>query len=264
MGAGWEWLLGLAADINGNTVIIDAINAAVDFFRGGVEFVSRFQEQVETSIQSGVTVIGDTISTIGQAVNNLLFGGLLPKAYADTQITESVNSAEEGSIGKSISDSANAILAQIGTAVGLAQDVVNGTIQGILDGISAVFTGGGTGTGADRALSNLLDVAINKALIFDNNTGGGNMSRSIGYANDDLYLKLPDKDNSVFIQGNDRNDNSDDDVTLLSIGQKKLRLYDQTNSLEGEANGTMAVYGDTVLMKVGGVVKNFASYWYRW
>ena len=252
LGVAWDWLVGLAVDIR------TGINYVGTLFRGGVSFATL----VASSIASGVTEVGETLSNIGSAVNDLLFGGLLPEAFADehanTQITASINSEDDDTIGGKIKDTFATFWSDFDSTV----DTVGQTLDEILAGIATAI-GGGTQTpstgGADRALSNLEDVAINKALNFDNDTGGGNMSRSIGYTNDDLYLKLPDKDNSVFIQGNDRNDNSEDDVTLLSIGQKKLRLYDQTNSLEGEANGTMAVYGDTVLMKVGGVVKNFAA-----
>ncbi len=131
---------------------------------------------------------------------------------------------------------------------------VNGTVAG----------------GANTGLSNLGDVVmINKPLNFKlgTDTGGSVNTNSIGYASDnDLYLKMRDTDNSVYMQfgggvGDGGTAAADDQ---LQFDRNSIIFHHDGNVTDPTVNGEIRVFDDgvgekTIKTMVKGVVKDFAN-----
>ena len=227
----------LGSTINTSSEIIDRI---LDQIIGGTSgsFINRFYKLVSSSATS-----------LKNSFERLLFGGLIPSAFAeseaDGQITASISSTSSGSIGGKINTALNDILTAAGEAT-------QSTLASITTAIGNLFSSSST-SGANTNLSNLgSNVAINKPLTFGSsiNTSGTDGTKSIGYdTNGNLWLKTKSTGNDLrFTAGG---------VTFFRVHGRSIYL--QSGTSDPMTNGEIRMVGDTIKVKVNDGVKDLVD-----
>ena len=227
----------LGSTINTSSEIIDRI---LDQIIGGTSgsFINRFYKLVSSSATS-----------LKNSFERLLFGGLIPSAFAeseaDGQITASISSTSSGSIGGKINTALNDILTAAGEAT-------QNTLASITTAIGNLFSSSST-SGANTNLSNLgSNVAINKPLTFGSsiNTSGTDGTKSIGYdTNGNLWLKTKSTGNDLRF--------TSAGVTFFRVHGKSIFL--QSGTSDPITNGEIRMVGNTIKVRVNGGVKDLVD-----
>ena len=184
------------------TQIESALGAAYTWLKAKYTDAENTLDQIIMWFGSGTNQIASGVNTFLDAAKAALFGGLIPSAFAeeeaDGQITASL--ASGGDIKTEIEDDITA--AFVDFAVDLSSTIVTSGLglTSLLANIAAFLTGGSS-SGANKALSNLANVQINSALVFDtsSNTVGGNSTTNIGATTGgSMYFKVPNNDAFYF------------------------------------------------------------------